>query len=121
MSEWDDVEIEQEELPPGRGPQRPGFWPIAAVVGLVAFCLGLYFFFWKNRSAPEPDAVAEAPAPAPVEFLGEPEPEADIEPAIELRPSAKAMLSSGSWSGSCPPTLSSLRGLSRKTWCEGSR
>ena len=86
MSEWEDVEIEQEELPPGPGPQRSRLWPIAAVVGLVAFCLGFYFFFWKNGSAPEPAPVAEAPAPPPVEFLEEPEPEADIEPDIELPP-----------------------------------
>ena len=86
MSEWEDVEIEQEELPPGPGPQRSRLWPIAAVVGLVAFCLGFYFFFWTNGSAPEPAPVAEAPAAPPVEFLEEPEPEADIEPAIELPP-----------------------------------
>ncbi len=79
MGEWDDVEIEQEELQPGRGPQRPGLWPIAAVVGLLAFCLGFYFFFWKNRSVPEPAPVVESPAPPPVEFLEEPEPEPDIE------------------------------------------
>ena len=78
MSEWDDVEIEQEELPRGAGPQGPGLWPIAAIVGLLAFSLGFYFFFWKNRSAPEP-APVEAPAPPPVEFIEEPEPEPDIE------------------------------------------
>ena len=78
MGEWDDVEIEQEELPRGHGTRRPGLWPIAGVVGLLAFCLGFYFFFWKNR-APEPAPVAEAPPPAPVEFLEEPEPEPDIE------------------------------------------
>ena len=78
MSEWDDVEIEQEEPPRGLGPQRPGLLPIAAVVGLLAFCLGFYFFFWKNRSAPEPAPVEEA-APPPVEFIEEPEPEPDIE------------------------------------------
>ena len=60
MSEWDDVEIEQEELPRGAGPQGPGLWPIAAIVGLLAFSLGFYFFFWKNRSAPEPAPVEES-------------------------------------------------------------
>ena len=81
MSEWDDVEIEQEEVPPSRGPQGPGAWPFVAVmVGLLAFCLGFYFFFWKSRSEPELTPVSEEPAPAPpVEFMEEPEPEPDIE------------------------------------------
>jgi len=82
MSDWDEVEIEKptEDL----GPRRPGLLPVGIVGALLLIGIGFYFFYWKNRTAPEPSPTAETlSAPEPVEVIEEAEAPIELPPLGE--------------------------------------
>ena len=114
MGEWDDVEIEQEELPRGHGTQRPGLWPSPEWSACWRSASASTSSFGRTALPSLPQLLKLRPLRRLSSWKSRsPNPDIELPPLGESDDFVRGLI------GKLSSHPESLHGLSRKTWCEG--